>query len=149
MTIQEARPSDHQELSILTKTSKAYWGYSPEQMEKWDDDLTISEAYIAENEVWKLDLDDQIIGYYSYWEESPQLIKLDNLFLLPSHIGQGYGHFLLTDCMNRIKAAGYTSLRLDADPHAETFYAHYGFQVVGQLPTSIKDRFLPIMQKDL
>ena len=37
-------------------------------------------------------------------------------------------------------------MTLDADPNAESFYARFGFTQVGQLQSSIKDRFLPIME---
>jgi hypothetical protein len=40
-------------------------------------------------------------------------------------------------------------MTLDVDPHAEQFYFRNGFKVVGQLPTSIERRFLPVLEKDL
>jgi len=38
---------------------------------------------------------------------------------------------------------------LDSDPNAEKFYQNLGFKVVGQLESSIKNRFLPIMELEI
>ena len=144
-----ASPSDHVRLSHLTKISKAYWGYSPEQMAVWDEELTILPAYIEQHQVWKLVEEEKVIAYYSFWMEDPQTAYLDNLFLDPVWIGQGLGRIFLQDAMARMAGGGATSVRLDADPHAEAFYRHQGFQVTGQLQSGIPGRFLPIMEKDL
>ncbi|AYN02731.1 GNAT family N-acetyltransferase [Chryseobacterium sp. 3008163] len=37
-------------------------------------------------------------------------------------------------------------ITLDAEPNAKNFYKTFGFQTVGQLESSIKDRYLPIME---
>lgn len=61
-----AKPDDHQVLTDITKKSKAYWGYSAEQMEEWSDLLTITEEYIKTNEVYHLSINDVTIAFYSY-----------------------------------------------------------------------------------
>ncbi len=37
-------------------------------------------------------------------------------------------------------------ITLDAEPNAENFYRIFGFETIGQLESSIKDRYLPIME---
>lgn len=147
--IKQAIPNDHIELSKLTKISKAYWGYSAEQILEWDEALTITPAYIKTNQVFKLCIDETIIGYYSYVEKSMKAVHLDNLFVLPSYIGKGFGQLLMLDFLERVKREDCTSITLDSEPQAERFYAKFGFEVIGQLPTSIEGRYLPIMQKYL
>ena len=144
-----AQPSDHHLLSQLTKLSKAYWGYSAAQITAWSEDLTISEAYITNNWVYKYVENRQIIGYYALVRQQKKTMLLDNLFILPAEIGKGYGSLLLAAAIVAAKAQGATSIMLHADPHATAFYEKKGFEVVGQLPTSIANRFLPIMAIDL
>lgn len=148
MLITPAIPEDHFALTKLTKASKAHWGFEPDVLEKWSDELTISSAYIKESFVFKLMLQDHLIGYYSYFEESPTTVKLDNLFIHPDFIRKGFGSILMDDFLKRVSTK-YSKIILDAEPNAETFYANYGFKTIGQLPSKIEGRFLPIMIKKL
>ena len=147
--IVSAQVADHINLTHLTKLSKAYWGYSEEQMEKWSTDLTITPSYITKNIVYKLIQNEAIIGYYSLIAIDQQTIELDNLFIHPSVIGKGIGSLLLQDAINRSRLDDYSLMKLYADPHATDFYLKKGFDVIGQLKTTIPDRFLPIMQQIL
>lgn len=149
MTIQKANPNDHQILTVITKKSKAYWGYSEEQIENWSQFLTVSKEYIETNSVYNLIIDDQIIGYYSFFHESENTIKLDNLFVLPDFIGKGFGKVLMNDFLIRLKDIQVEKVVLNSEPNAEEFYLKFGFVKVGQIETSIKDRYLPIMELNL
>lgn len=140
-----AQPKDHQLLTQLTQLSKAYWGYSAAQMNAWSADLTISKAYITNNWVYKYVENGQIIGYYALVRQQEKTMLLDNLFILPAEIGKGYGSLLLASAIAAAKSQGATTIILHADPHATAFYEKKGFEIVGQLPTSIPNRFLPTM----
>jgi ribosomal protein S18 acetylase RimI-like enzyme len=146
MTIQKAIPSDHEILTQITKKSKAYWGYSNEQIEDWSPFLTVTEEYIETNSVFNLMLDNQIIGYYSFFHESENSIKLDNLFVLPDFIGKGFGKLLMNDFVVRLQDLSVQKVVLNSEPNAESFYIKFGFVKIGQIETSIKDRYLPIME---
>lgn len=144
-----AQATDHSQLTQLTKLSKAYWGYSEKQMDKWSTELTITPDYITAHRVYKLLQNKNILGYYSLITIDQQTIELDNLFIHPSVIGKGIGSILLQDAINRSKLDGYHVMKLYADPHAADFYLKKGFKVIGQFKTNIPDRFLPIMQRIL
>ncbi|RZJ42048.1 MAG: GNAT family N-acetyltransferase [Chryseobacterium sp.] len=144
-----AKPDDHQVLTDITKKSKAYWGYSAEQMEEWSDLLTITEEYIKTNEVYHLSINDVTIAFYSYLILNEDSAKLDNLFVLPSEIRKGYGKLLMNDFLNKIRETTIKNITLDADPNAQKFYERFGFVKIGEIETSVKDRFLPIMEKKL
>ena len=146
MTIQKANPNDHQILTEITKKSKAYWGYSEEQIEIWSPFLTVSKEYIETNLVYNLVVDDKIIGYYSFFHESENTIKLDNLFVLPEFIGKGFGKILMSDFLKRLKNIDVQKVILNSEPNAEVFYIKFGFVKIGQIETSIKDRYLPVME---
>ncbi len=81
MTIEKANITDNEILTSITKRSKAYWGYSAEQIQKWDKSLTISQDYIREHNAFKLVDNDLIIGYYSYVFEN-EMVSLTFLELL-------------------------------------------------------------------
>ena len=103
MKIEKANKDEHEILTEITKKSKAFWGYSQEQMAQWNDALAITKEYIQTNFVFKLIIENQVIGYYSYFNTEPTVVKLDNLFVLPNYIGKGFGNYLMDDFLNRIK----------------------------------------------
>jgi len=147
--ITPANSKDAETLTELTLASKAHWGYSPGQMALWTNELTIDPAYIATNKVYKLLLQNKLIGYYSYYLLNKTQVYLDNLFIHPDHIGNGYGCVLMQDFLTRIQNSGLTSIQLESDPNAKNFYLKFGFIVVELKESSIKGRYLPIMEKSL
>ncbi|MEZ0183781.1 GNAT family N-acetyltransferase [Flavobacterium oncorhynchi] len=149
MTIEKANITDDEILTSITKKSKAFWGYSGEQIQEWDKNLTISQDYIKEHNVYKLTVNNLIIGYYSYFFKDEKEIELDNLFILPEYIGKGLGKYLVLDFLNRIKDQKAERIILDSEPNAEDFYAKMGFVKIGEFETSIKNRFMPIMEMKL
>jgi N-acetylglutamate synthase-like GNAT family acetyltransferase len=149
MRIEKANTTDTEILTQITKKSKAYWGYSAEQIQKWEVSLTISQDYIREHDVFKLVKDNVIIGYYSYLFEDGKNVKMDNLFILPEYIGKGFGKYLFLDFLNRMKEAEIQTIQLDSEPNAEGFYSKMGFVKIGAFETSIKDRFMPVMEMKL
>lgn len=146
MDIIKAEPNDNELLTTITKMSKAYWGFSDEILQEWEHLLTITKDYIEKNKVYKLIQNDQIIGYYSYFSTDENTIKLDNIFILPEFIGKGFGKILMNDFLKNIKQLDINKVTLDAEPNAEKFYKTFGFKTIGQLESSIKDRYLPIME---
>jgi ribosomal protein S18 acetylase RimI-like enzyme len=146
MKIEKASINDNEILTVITKKSKAYWGYSEEQLIKWNDNLTITEAYIETNSVFKLMNNDKTIGYYSYLIKEGKNVILDNLFILPEHIGTGLGKYLMSDFLNRMVNEKFEKITLDSEPNAENFYLKFGFKKIGEFETSIKNRFMPIME---
>lgn len=146
MNIEKASINDYEILTQITKKSKAHWGYSNEQIEIWSPYLMVSKEYIKTNSVYNLQIEDRIVGYYSFFHESENIIKLDNLFVLPEFIGKGLGKILMSDFLMRLKNQGVQKVVLNSEPNAEDFYTKFGFVKVGQIETSIKDRYLPIME---
>lgn len=146
MEIKKSTIEDSAILTEITKTSKAYWGYSDEQIENWSELLTITKNYIETTNVYKLLDNDLIVGYYSYIYLNKKEVRLDNLFILPNYIGTGLGKLLMRNFLDRIKNTETERIILDSEPNAEKFYAYFGFKKVGQIETSIKGRYLPIME---
>ena len=146
MNILKAETEDSELLTTITKRSKAYWGFSEEILKEWEHLLSISKDYIEKNMVYKLVENENVIGYYSYFSIDEKTIKLDNLFILPEFIGKGFGKILMNDFLEKANRLGIKKITLDAEPNAENFYKTFGFETIGQLESSIKDRYLPIME---
>lgn len=149
MQIEKANSKDDEILTEITKKSKAHWGYSDEQMKIWSELLTIPQEYIQTKSVYKLLIAHKTVGYYAFFFEDEYTIKLDNLFILPEYIGKGFGRVLMNDFLTIIKKTKATKISLDSEPNAEMFYTKLGFVRVGQIATSIKDRYLPIMELNI
>lgn len=149
MKIEKSEKNDNLILTKITFEGKAFWGYEKEQLEKWRNDLTITQDYIENNETFKLIVDDEIIGYYSILKLENKTIKLDNLFLLPKYIGKGYGKFLMNHCIKKAKETNMEKIILDSEPNAELFYKSLGFKIYNTLKTSIENRFLPQMELNI
>ncbi|TPN81373.1 GNAT family N-acetyltransferase [Aquimarina algicola] len=147
MEIKAATVQDHEVLTEVMRGSKAIWGYEKEQLEEWKDELTITQDHIKKNSVFNLWKDDQIIGFYSYKQQGPNL-KLDSLFVHPEFIGQGMGNIMMTDFLERVKPISKERIVLDADPNAESYYNKYDFNTIALKKTSIPNRFMPIMAKN-
>lgn len=128
MEILRASSNYHKILTDITIDSKAFWGYSQNQIEIWKDDLTISENYINKNEVYKLILKNEIIEYYSILKINESVFKLDNLFLYQKYIGKGYGNILMKHFLEKVKFLEGKEIILDSEPNAEEFYTKLGFK---------------------
>jgi GNAT superfamily N-acetyltransferase len=146
MSIEKAINSNHQILTQITKKSKAFWGYSEEQIEIWSKFLTVTSGYIDANTVYKLSVENQIVGYYSFFNQDEKTVKLDNLFVLPEYIGKGLGRLLMEHFLLNIDKTNANKITLNSEPNAESFYSKLGFVKVGEIETSIKDRYMPIME---
>ena len=157
MIFRTATPDEAVLITQLTLDSKRYWGYSEEQMKNWIDELTISPEYIERNMVFVAEISTYLVGYVSIIEEGPEHILdvgnykisggffLDNLFIHPSHIRQGIGEKLLNIALNWCKEKEIKNLHVVSDPNAKDFYEKMGAICLGNLPSSIAGRYLPLM----
>ena len=61
--------------------------------------------------------------------------EIVSLYLLPTHMGKGYGRALLTAAVDALRSLGYRSIFLwvlEDNRPARGFYEHMGFQPTGQ-----------------
>ncbi len=149
MKIEKAHRTDANALTELTIRSKDYWNYGAKQIEVWREDLTITPDYIDDNQIFKLIVSNNLVGFYAFRSEGKSLVKLHFLFVEPEYIGKGYGKALMDDFLERVRTTGYEKATLDSDPNAEKFYELLGFKTVGKMKTKVEGRFLPIMEMEL
>ena len=144
-----AEISDGNLLTELALTSKAFWGYDANLVESWRKDLTVTSKMIEERMVFKFLQDEKIAGFYMLNPPKGKQIELEMLFVLPGFIGKGIGKKLLLHSFEKAKKLNAISMTLLADPNAEKFYKSQGFKVIDKKESSVKNRFLPVMQKYL
>lgn len=138
------------EMGILNKisiTSKAYWGYPGEWMEKWHDELLLSDADFDDHIIFKIE-DEGIIFGFCVMTEHPDAYEVLHLWILPDFIGKGYGKKLLDHTIKQVVTKNKPII-VEADPNAESFYAKQGFHTFSRRESSFpKGRFLPLMRRD-
>ncbi len=147
--IVKATIEDSSLLTNIALTSKSYWGYTKEQLEIWRDDLTITSKMIQEMMVYKFIMNERTAGFYALNPPKGNAIELEMLFVLPELIGQGIGKKLLQHSFKKSIELRASSITLLAGPNAVNFYKNQGFIIIDQKESSIPNRFLPIMQRDL
>ena len=139
-----ASKSDIQFLNQISFQSKKHWGYPDEWMEKWKDDLIISEEDLNRQVVTLIELNERVIGF-SAVTESADAFEVTHLWIISDHIGQGYGKQLLKEALRPASGSG-KQVVVEADPHAEAFYHSQGFRTFDKIESYPPGRYLPVMK---
>jgi len=142
----KAQIKDAKLLTEIAISSKAYWGYSKEQMELWKDDLTVTPKTFADCNIYKFQVNDITAGFYVLYRANIRTSFLDFLFVTPKFINQGIGSKLLEHAKKSCISGSCAVLNVLSDPNSEAFYLKHGFEIIGKRESSIKGRFLPEME---
>lgn len=145
MKIVRAKPNDAAQLSEISYKSKSYWGYPEEWLQKWKDDLIISSDYISNNEVYKAELDNSIIGFCAI-EQKENYFEIIHLWLLPKFIGYGFGASLLNETIRKV-VPPKSLIRVESDPNALGFYQRQGFRQISKVESYPPGRYLPMLER--
>lgn len=143
--IRKADPADASELTRLAFAAKRYWGYSEELIELWADDLTITPEEIQSRYMLVAELEDALVGMASL-NTGDRSAEVDNLWILPEHIGNGLGTILLQKMIEEAGAQGFETVRVVSEPKATGFYNRFGASQVGWHESKPQGRRLPILQ---
>lgn len=150
--IRAAVTTEAEALTRIAIESKAYWGYSSDFIDSCKQELRVTvEALLSEAFTHMVIASDAgLVGFYALKKLEDNQAELDAMFVLPEHIGQGFGKRLMAHAMVHARQLGFTSLKIQSDPHAEEFYRAIGATLVGQQESmSIKGRFLSVFRIDL
>ena len=148
-TLRPAQPDEAEELSALCLRSKAIWDYTPEQVESFRAELTITAEDIEAHSIIVAESAGAYLGIAHVIPDG-DIAVLEDLFIDPSTIGSGLGRELFQWAIHAARNAGAVTLTFDADPNAEPFYKHMGAVTVGRSASgSIPGRYLPEMVYDL
>ena len=141
-----ARLDEVESLNAIAFRSKAYWGYSAEQMEIWRADLAISPEWVTRQQVHIAELDGEVVGFFVVADDSGAW-RLEHLWIVPSVIRRGVGRALLARACAVAQDLGASSLLIDADPNAAGFYEACGAEHIGEKAAPIpgvQSRTLPV-----
>jgi GNAT superfamily N-acetyltransferase len=144
LVIRPAHAGEAATLTELAMRSKAHWGYDAAFMAVLRPILTVDEAALAASPVRVLDDREGTIGWYRLTGEPPSG-ELEDLWLDPAAIGHGRGRRLFEHARRTARELGFEELRIEADPHAEGFYAAMGATRIGER-RSPSGRTLPLMR---
>lgn len=149
MEIVRATPANAGRLSQIAHAAKSYWGYPARWIELWHNQLTVTPAFVEQNEVWNAVCEEQIQGFCSL-SGSGETLVLDNLWIMPVCMRQGMGSRLFTHAMLRAAVRGARAVEIESDPNAEPFYQRMGAVTVGEVAYTLEDtrRSLPLMRFD-
>ncbi len=147
--IRRAWPEEADALTQIALSAKRHWGYPSRWMDIWTPQLTFSPDYLQENESWIAE-EDHPIAFYTLQERDGNA-WIENLWVLPEHMGQGVGKQLFLHAISRSIELGYKILQLEADPNAAGFYEKMGMHKIGERYSEIEGqpRRLPIMEMKL
>jgi len=78
-------------------------------------------------------------GFAAYGPQSPGIVKLHKLYVLPENHGKGYGRILITEITGRLRTNGIQTLTLNVNRYnpARSFYEKQGFAVTGEVDVPI------------
>lgn len=146
LNIRRADPTEAELLSELALQSKAVWDYDDAFIAQCRGELTLTVEFIEENEVYVCETDGSVAGFYALLLGSTEQVVLDFLYIHPDFLHKGCGSALWQHAVSCTEEHGARQIHIDADPHAESFYAAMGAKRVGEVPSgSIPGRFIPHM----
>ncbi len=152
--IRPAKPNEAEALTRISFASKRHWKDPEEYFRVWKDELTITPRYILENRVFAAEADGKLAGYFSIVEVKKAFhagkvpvrkgFWMEHLFLTPQYIGKGIGSRLMRFAEAYCRQNGIAKLYIFSDPHAKGFYEKMGAAYLGESPSSIEGRTVPL-----
>lgn len=147
--LRAARPEEADLLGELALRSKAHWGYDQDFLNQCRQELTFQPEEIAARRIVVAESYGQVVGFYSVDGDAPEG-ELGNMWVDPGSIGTGVGRRLWEHAIDSARRAGFTLLRIEAEPSAEGFYLAMGAYRIGETASgSIAGRRLPLLQHKL
>ena len=146
ITIDKPNPIDASELSEVMRASKKHWGYPDEWLKLWENDLTINPEIIRSRDFYVGRINEEIVFFYSIRQLSENRFELEDCWVAPQHIGQGYGRILFEHLISRLRSLECSKLLIEAGPHAEGFYRKMGAIRIGEKPSKIEGRMMPMLE---
>ena len=150
MKIRRAEIKDAETLSNIAYAAKSFWNYPESWLKVWKDALTITPEFIEQNEVYLIESEGKVLGFYALILEGKKA-RLEHLWISPENIGIGIGKTLMFDAIEKARTLGATFIEIESEPNAVGFYQKQGAVKFGESKSEIEGqaRILPIMRIDL
>ena len=137
MNIRPAQGHEAKALTAIALEAKAFWGYPADTIESWKQELTVSTQTVTSRPTFVAMIRDEIVGFYSL-SPSHDAWKLEDLWVLPRFMDRGIGRALVAHALETAARGGASSVTVDADPNAESFYLACGADRCGEVPAPIR-----------
>lgn len=137
-------------LNEIVRLSKGHWGYDEIFMEKFMATYGVSKDYLQRSQTFILKDGEEILGFYGFSHTDEGLYELDYFFLLPPHMGKGWGRLMWEYALETCRESGEREFVFWSDPFAEDFYLKMGCVRLEYRPSHIvPGRHVPFMKKEL
>jgi ribosomal protein S18 acetylase RimI-like enzyme len=137
VVVRRARADDAPVLSAIARAAKARWGYPPEWLAAWDEDLTLTAADIARMTVYVADgsegTEPTAVGVAALDRRGDDW-SLEHLWVTPGAEGRGIGRTLFARVMRDVRMRGGSTITIVSDPNAVGFYERMGARVQDVVP---------------
>ena len=149
LRIRKALTEDAATLTTIAHDAKRHWGYPEHWIKHWQDDLTVSPDFVAANQVYVAESDNELLGFYALIIRKDKA-ELDHLWVAPAHIGTGVGKELFLHAMQSAARRNIPEVEILSDPNAEGFYRKMGAYRSGETVSEIdgQPRSLPRLTVD-
>jgi GNAT superfamily N-acetyltransferase len=149
LRIRKALTEEAAALTGIAHDAKKHWGYPDHWLAHWQDELTISPDFIADNEVFVAEGEGGLLGFYALIIRDGKA-ELDHMWIAPSHIGTGVGKELFLHAMQCAAKQNISEVHILSDPNAEGFYRKMGAHRIGETISEIEGqpRSLPRLAVD-
>jgi GNAT superfamily N-acetyltransferase len=149
LRIRKALTEDAATLTTIAHDAKRHWGYPEHWIKHWQDDLTISPDFVAANQVYVAERDNELLGFYALIIRNEKA-ELDHLWVAPAHLGTGVGKELFLHAMQTAARRNIPEVGISSDPNAEGFYRKMGAHRIGETVSEIdgQPRTLPRLTVD-
>jgi GNAT superfamily N-acetyltransferase len=152
--INKAQDTDCDILTEISFAAKRHWNYPENYYDVWKDELTITEDYINHGIVYKAQLGDLILGFYSIVENKSDFYSgetfvkkgfwLEHIFIKPDYHKFGIGRLMINHAKSISKNMGTNNLLIFVDPNAKGFYDKVGADYLYDSKSSIPGRLIPV-----
>jgi N-acetylglutamate synthase-like GNAT family acetyltransferase len=147
--IRRASPDDAHRLTEIAHAAKRYGGYPEHWINHWQEDLTISSDFVANNHVYVAERENTLMGFYALIIREGKA-QLEHMWVAPEHIGAGVGKELFIHAMQSAAGQDVSEVEISSDPNAEGFYRKMGAHRIGETISEIdgQPRTLPRLTVD-
>jgi maltose O-acetyltransferase len=152
--IRMAYPKEANQLTEIAFAAKRTWNYPEHYFERWTGELTITKGYIDQNIVFVYEKEEQVVGFYSivsviddFWAGNVLVKKgfwLEHLFINPKFQHKGIGRKLMGHVLKYCRENWIDEILVFVDPNAVGFYEKMGGTFIGNSPSSIEGREIPV-----
>jgi len=146
--IRRARPNEADGLTALAHRSKGSWGYPPDWMATWREELTITPEYVAAQHVFVTEAVGQMTGMAAL-EVAGTVGRLEHVWVEPDLQGAGVGRGLVQHVLLVARREGCSRVTVVSDPGATAFYEKLGAIPVSSIKAPMPgapERLLPVLE---